>query len=323
MMVVVLVLAVVLGLVVRRAQVQRDAVAAIRRTTGGNLHYSWEVIRVVPNWKVDSRRKPWCPRWLVDRLGPDYFGHVAALNLGDDATDIEMEAVGRLTQLRGFGAYKAKVTDAGMVHLRGLTDLESVYLGDGMHIKTGLTGASLAHLRGMTRLKELGLSHLSLADSDLAHLEDLADLESLDLSFTPVSDVGIAHLRSLRKLKYLNLNHTRVTDAGISELASLPALTRLDLRGTLVTDEALIPLAKIPSLDGLDLAGTAVTDSGLLRLVSSVKLQWLVVYRTPVTAAGFRRLRAVRGLQVVWNPNEVSPTPLRSGPTLPSPSKGP
>src|SRR4051812_23282319 len=83
MMAVVLVLAVVLGLMVRRAQVQRDAVAAIGRT-GGSLHYGWEVTRVVPNIDTDSRRKPWCSKWLADRLGPDYFGHVAVLHLGDE-----------------------------------------------------------------------------------------------------------------------------------------------------------------------------------------------------------------------------------------------
>ena len=81
--------------------------------------------------------------------GRDYFGHVAVLNLGNDATDVEMAAVRATDPITRLRRDKAKVTEApGWSHLRGLTDLEKVYLGDSMLINTGLTGASLAQPPG-------------------------------------------------------------------------------------------------------------------------------------------------------------------------------
>src|SRR4051812_18842713 len=60
-----------LGWIAHRARVQREAVAAIKRA-GGHVYYDWERNdgKPVPNGK------PRWPRWLVDRLGIDYFGDV-------------------------------------------------------------------------------------------------------------------------------------------------------------------------------------------------------------------------------------------------------
>ena len=69
MMIAVLVLCGSLGWVVRRAGVQREAVAAIRRA-GGDVVYDWQLRNGIPVWGG----KPWAPGWLVDLLGVDYFG---------------------------------------------------------------------------------------------------------------------------------------------------------------------------------------------------------------------------------------------------------
>jgi hypothetical protein len=71
MIVLVLVIGGWLGWVVRSARIQRDAVSAIRKD-GNHVAYDWQ-------WNngsfVGARRNPWAPRWLVDFLGIDYFGH--------------------------------------------------------------------------------------------------------------------------------------------------------------------------------------------------------------------------------------------------------
>ena len=45
-----------------------------------------------------------------------------------------------------------KVTDAGLEHLKGLTDLQTLEL-----LHTKVTDAGLEHLEGLTRLRRAGL----------------------------------------------------------------------------------------------------------------------------------------------------------------------
>src|SRR6516165_8790615 len=66
LIVLVLVIGAGLGWIVRQAHIQRDAVAAIKHA-GGSVKYDWEYV---------SKGNPWAPRWLVDWLGVDFFGHV-------------------------------------------------------------------------------------------------------------------------------------------------------------------------------------------------------------------------------------------------------
>src|SRR5262245_2007903 len=77
LMIAVLVLGVGLGWVVHRARVQRDAVAAIEHA-GGRVVYDWAW---VDGHAAPPGAGPPAPRWLVDLLGPDYFGHPAAIYL--------------------------------------------------------------------------------------------------------------------------------------------------------------------------------------------------------------------------------------------------
>jgi hypothetical protein len=81
LIVVVLVIVVWLGWIVQQAHVQRDAVAAIRRS-GGEVFYDWE-------WKDGHRiigGEPWPPRWLVHLVGVDYFGQVTTVQLLSSAS---------------------------------------------------------------------------------------------------------------------------------------------------------------------------------------------------------------------------------------------
>ena len=63
-----------LGWIVRSARIQRNAVVAIEKA-GGSVSYDWER----SNGNDVPGGKPWAPRWLVDLVGVDYFGHVTAV----------------------------------------------------------------------------------------------------------------------------------------------------------------------------------------------------------------------------------------------------
>jgi hypothetical protein len=184
-----------LGWWIRSATIQRAAVAAIERG-GGYVAYNWEYLngRAIRR-KVHS--PPW-PRWLVHRIGVDYFGYV-----------IKVQNVSP-----GNG-------DAGLASIAVLERLEELQLGGFL-----VTDSGLKHLEGLRSLKVLDLSSCDLTDRGVAHLRGLTGLKVLDLKRTWVTDAGLVHLKGLINLQVLDLEETQVTDAGIRELeAALPGTT--------------------------------------------------------------------------------------------------
>ena len=60
---------------------------------------------------------------------------------------------------------------------------------------TQITDAGLIHLKGMTKLVNLHLDGTSITDAGLVHLKELTNLKALYISETQVTDVGIAELQ--------------------------------------------------------------------------------------------------------------------------------
>src|SRR5262245_4232675 len=69
--------------VAREAQIQRDAMAAIKKV-GGFAFYDWQFegseFRLKKGSKIISDEVPGWPKWLVDRLGVDAFGSVTQVS---------------------------------------------------------------------------------------------------------------------------------------------------------------------------------------------------------------------------------------------------
>jgi len=156
----VLVIGAGLGWIVRSARIQREAVAAIEED-GGGAYYHW-------NWMKGSSNpggEPWAPRWVVDLIGADYFGHVTAVWLSQNsvASDAVMEKAGRLTRIQRLGLDRSSISDTGLAHLKGLTELSDLSLSG-----TRVTDAGLAHLAGLTRLLRLDLERTRISGAGLA-----------------------------------------------------------------------------------------------------------------------------------------------------------
>src|SRR5262245_35219340 len=82
-----------LGWIVQRAQIQRDAVAAIRQA-GGSVTYDWQRrTSSIPNGKF------WWPIRTAAHVGSDFLGNVIQVQLTRRATDAELIHVGRLSRL--------------------------------------------------------------------------------------------------------------------------------------------------------------------------------------------------------------------------------
>ena len=108
---------------------------------------------------------------------------------------------------------KVNATDADLVHLKELTELELLFLN-----YSKVTDTGLVHLNGLTKLKTLWLNSTKVTSAGLVHLKGLTKLERLWLRNTKVDDAGLAHLKALTSLRLLKLNNTQVTAAGVKEL---------------------------------------------------------------------------------------------------------
>ena len=150
LMVLVLIFAVWLGWLVRSARIQRNAVAAIERAYG-SVDFDWQVVHAAPSgpgfdpirlgfcpddvFSVDENRRPWAPEWLVERLGPDYFGNVHTVYLGNTDQDLDptrvdttaiMAEVARLDRVEclWFDQAYRPVSEAAIAHVGRLTKAE-------------------------------------------------------------------------------------------------------------------------------------------------------------------------------------------------------
>jgi Leucine Rich repeat len=215
LIVLVLIVGVCLGWMVRATRIQREAVEAIYKA-GGKVSYDWE-------WKYGVHLpggKPFVPRWLVDLLGPDYFGDVVYVYLDKGGSATDLLHVGHLTQVENVVLNGSFVTDAGLTHLSGLTRLSSLTLDS-----SRVTDLGLSHLEGLTKLAGLYLDRTQITDAGLSHLVGLTKLVVLSVNDTHVTDAGLVHLKGLTKLAYFNLRDTQVTDAGMESLKqALPTL---------------------------------------------------------------------------------------------------
>jgi internalin A len=247
----------VLGWLVNQARIQREAVAAIQRAGGVTL-YDWE-------WN-DGRpaqvAEPPGPRWLVDRLGVDYFGHVAHVWFREPPSDEILAQVGHLGGLEILSLSGSRVSDAGLVHLSGLTQLKRLVLDD-----TRITDAGLAHLEGLYQLETLTLARTAITDAGLAHLKRLTRLKELDLSGTQSTGSGLAHLENLKLLNILLLGSTKLDDAGMAYIGRLTSLLNLDLTDdTRLTGVGLSHLKGLTRLQSLSLQNVDVSPDVLEQL---------------------------------------------------------
>ena len=177
--------------------------------------------------------------------------------------DHELTCLRGLTRLRELLlVYCWKITDDGLLHLRGLNALQSVLI-EGSRI--GDSG--LAHLQSLPALQDLHLTNTQVTSAGLSTLQNFPALRSCKLWYTDtINDAGLVHLGRLTKLEQLSLTGTKISDAGLSHLRKMTGLRSLSLSETAVSDAGLEYLKDLKNLKGLVLSATSVTDAGLSRI---------------------------------------------------------
>ncbi len=226
-----------------------------------------------------------------------------------------------------------KGTQADLKHLKGLTNLKSLYIR-----LPGVTDEGLQHLKDLTTLKALDLHTCQITDAGLKHLQGLADLEFLSLASTGVTSAGLKHLNAKNlvnlelsltqvtevnlddfpKLKHLHLGslktasirvkeksvleslsfyHTPVAALGLADLVKLTMLAKLDFTGAGIGNAELEPIKSLTRLKELDLRGDSkVTDAGMAHLNGLTGLEILRLGGTQVTDAGMVHLAGLKNL---------------------------
>lgn len=178
------------------------------------------------------------------------------------------------------------VDDESVALLRHLPHVQRLNLRS-----SELTDNGLPHLAGLTELIELDLSNCrGIADAGLRHLSNCRQLQYLYLDNTRIADQSLPWIASNRQLQALNLSETNVTDQGIAALAGMPELESLALNHTAITNRSLAVLRTLPKLDSLYVKGTAVDDAAVAELGLLKQLRYLALWSTKITTAGREQL---------------------------------
>ena len=148
--------------------------------------------------------------------------------------------------------HRLQVTDAGLVHLQGLTKLEGLILHRHPDHRRGAGASGGAdrtdgspplqhpdHRRGAGASDGAGIrgTGVTFASENRPWFKTLLGNWRLrsDISFAEqlvdhqITDAGLVHLKGMTNLKQLDLSRTQITDAGLVHLAGLTKLQQLDL----------------------------------------------------------------------------------------------
>jgi Leucine rich repeat len=171
LMLFVLVLGCRLGYHMRADQVQREAVAAIQEV-GGSVDYAWRWGKPDPDLVGPAVLRR-AAKWLAKRIGVDHVADVVYVNLmprgatsPKKADDGILREVGRLRRLEHLVLCRTALTDVGLTHLKGLTNLRELDIRD-----TRISGAGLAQLEGLTNLRQIFLGGDRITEDAVLRLE--------------------------------------------------------------------------------------------------------------------------------------------------------
>ncbi len=173
-------------------------------------------------------------------------------------------------RIGGLYLQNTGVSDSGLLHLQKFTMLRHLEISDvGPRTRRGasirrpapkVTDAGLVYLKGVTTLQTLNLSGIPVTDQGLDAIKALPALYALYLSRTKVEGPGLARLKSLPKLSVLCLDQSEMSEEGLKALARASGLEYLSLSQVPLSEKALPLLKAIPRLKRVELSGCGLLD---------------------------------------------------------------
>ncbi|HLW64036.1 MAG TPA: protein kinase [Gemmataceae bacterium] len=204
----------------------------------------------------------------------------------DDAGLIHLKG---LSELRALRLLATQITDAGLVHLKGLAKLETLNLHG-----TRITDAGVATIKGLPNLKDLGINYTQITDAALADMKAMAKLELLWIDSTRISEAGLAQLKGIPNLRHVSIS-LPLTDGVAGRLKELPKLTSLGVSYQ-TGDDCFAQLTGFPRLTWLELGYSQVSANGLAKLGALPNLEHLSLRGCPLANAGLEHLKALSKL---------------------------
>ena len=238
-------------------------------------------------------------------------------------TDAGMQALAgqdKLVNLQILGS--SRVTDDGLAHLAGATNLRTIFLAD-----STIDGEGFGHLSDLEQLMVVIAQGCPITNESFVHFGRLTGLNTLWLETPLLVESGVAELGGLQlhslgietasdetlrlvaehlSLPSLSVGGEQVTDAGLAHMKDIPRLSHLALRqSTSVTDAGLAQLAGT-QIVSLELVGAQFSDAAVEDLLNIPQLTRLGLAGTQVTDEGVRRLRASNRSLIV-NRHDIPP----------------
>jgi Leucine Rich repeat len=194
--------------------------------------------------------------------------------------EFDDKALARLAEMHGDrigGLYldNTGITDAGLRSLSKITMLRHLVIRNYRRrpgtpeLPPTITDAGLIHLKGLDHLWSLDLSGLPITDAGLKAIDDLPELMSLYLGRTKVQGLGLARMKSLPRWSVLYLDGSAMTEDGLNALAGATQLQMLSLKQVPLTPAALPLLKALPRVDRVELSGCGFLDEEIDALVTS------------------------------------------------------
>ena len=161
---------------------------------------------------------------------------------GHLVTDDWMKQVRAFKNLRNLVLDNAAISDKGLAELKGLTNLQSLYLNRA----TKITNAALKEIKQFKNLQDLNLGFTGYQPDTAGNAGTLHKpwFGRADPSKLGVTDAGMKELKEFKTLQTLNLAYTKVTAAGLRDLKELRNLRTVELFVTQIKPAELKELQK-------------------------------------------------------------------------------
>jgi len=190
--------------------------------------------RVQSQWFADKLKEAGISAKVVAAEGTDHGTINTNLAKSDDKPTQEMWKFMNASLSKVGPAHSEQIDKLKKLGARIMLDDQNRVIGVNLG-ERGVTDADLVHLRGLQHLQELDLTRTKITGAGLVNVKDLTALTKLFVTDTKVDDPGITHLKGLKALELVGLSGTKISDAALDHLRELKGLKRIFCLGTAVT----------------------------------------------------------------------------------------
>jgi hypothetical protein len=214
-------------------------------------------------------------RGVFGTIGQAEWANVTFHEPGFDDAALARLAEEHGPRIGGLALDNTGVTDAGLASLGKFTMLRHLQIRHFRRRRRDpvsppkITDAGMVHLKGLDHLWTLDLGGLPITDSGLAAIEGLPELQVLFLAGTNVQGRRLSLLKSLPRLSHLQLEGVEPAEDLLKDLSGATSLESLSLVRVPLSADALPHLRAIPRLETLDLTGCGLLDEEVAELLKS------------------------------------------------------